>query len=415
MIKILRNPQQIVTVNSEGTDFKRGKDMNDVQIVENHSIVVENDTIKDIIPNSSVSKVKSDIELELNDKTVLPGLVECHTHTAFTGSRADEFRQKLSGVHYEDIAKAGGGINTTVTAVRDSSFEELTAVIKPRIDYFIQQGVTTLEIKSGYGLSFYDEVKLLQVINHLNELCLIDIVPTFLGAHIFPKEYKNDHDKYMSILTDELIPHIQKHDLAKFCDAFCEETAFSADNVDRLFDTAKEHGLKLKLHTEQFNRIGGLETGLKHNATSVDHLEVMKEDQYELLRNSETVAVLLPGVSLFLDYDYAPARALIDNETIVALATDYNPGSSNIAELNLIMSLASIKMKMTIEETISSVTINAAKALDMGRIIGSIEIGKKADFAVFDIEDYSEIVYQVGKNLLCQTIKNGEVIFNKSE
>jgi imidazolonepropionase len=413
MTKIFRNTSQIVTVNSDGSDHKRGNEMNDIDVLENHSIIVENDIIKDIVPNSSKSDNQYDVEIDLSDKIVLPGLIECHTHTAFAGSRAEEFRQKLSGVHYEEITKAGGGINTTVTAVRESSYEELIELIKPRIHYFISQGVTTLEIKSGYGLSFYDEVKLLQVINYLDELFAIDIVPTFLGAHIFPREYKNDHEKYMSILTDELIPHIQKHNLAQFCDAFCEETAFSSEDVDRLFSAASDHGLKLKLHTEQFNRIGGLETALKHKAVSVDHLEVMQDDQYELLRSTETTAVLLPGVSLFLDYDYAPARALIDNNAIVALATDYNPGSSNIAELNLIMSLAAIKMKMTIEETISAVTINAAKALDKGFFIGSIEIGKKADFAVFEVKDYSEIVYQVGKNLLCQTIKNGEVIFNK--
>ncbi len=413
MIKILRNPYQLVTVNADGKDHKRGRLMNEINVLENHSIIIENDEIKDIIADTRKIKGQVDVEIDLSGKIVLPGLIECHTHSAFAGSRADEFRQKLSGIHYEEIAKAGGGISTTVTAVRESSFEQLSDLIRPRIDYFIQQGVTTLEIKSGYGLSFYDEVKLLQVINHLNGLYKIDIVPTFLGAHIVPREYRNDKEKYMSILTDELIPHIRKNKLALFCDAFCEETAFSAEDVDRLFGTAADHGLKLKLHTEQFNRIGGLETAIKHKATSVDHLEVMAEDQYSLLSDSDTTAVLLPGVSLFLDYDYAPARALIDNNAIVAIATDYNPGSSNIAELNLIMSLAAIRMKMTIEETISAITINAAKALDMGKSVGSIEIGKKADFAVFDADDYSDIVYQVGKNLACQTIKGGEIIFNK--
>ena len=411
MKTLIYNPAAIVTVNTSGKNFKRGKELSDISCLHDHSIIIEDDTIQDLIPTVSADKSKFDKIIDVNQKTILPGLVECHTHTAFAGSRADEFRQKLSGVGYEEIAKKGGGINTTVEAVRSSSFEELVNIIKPRIENFIAQGITTLEIKSGYGLNFENERKLLQVIHFLNEIYPIDIVPTFLGAHTFPPEYKNDHPSYVNEIINKMIPHFAEQKLAEFCDGFCEATAFSANEIDEIFSSAEKHGLKLKLHTEQFISIGGLDVALKHNAVSVDHLEVIKEEDIPKLGKADTVAVLLPGVSFFLNYTYAPARKLIEQNAIVALATDYNPGSSHISSLSLIMSLAALKMNMTIEETICAVTINSAKALCREKNIGSIEIGKKADFAVFYTSDYSDIIYSVGSNLNCMTIKDGEVIY----
>ena len=413
MKTLFSNASQIITVNTNGKNYKSGKDMNDVGIVSGHSLLVENGIIIDILPgNKKLPKV--DKIVDIVGKVVLPGLVECHTHSTFAGSRSNEFRDKLRGISYEEITKAGGGINSTVKAVREATFDDLVKLTQSRIDYFITQGITTLEIKSGYGLSFYDEIKLLQVIDQLNKTNKIDIISTFLGAHTFPNEYGKDHQKYNEIIIKEMIPYIGKNKLAEFCDAFCEKTAFSAYEVDRIFTEASANGLKLKLHTEQFNNIGGIETALFHHACSVDHLEVLRDSDIEKLAESDTVSVLLPGVSFFLNYNYAPARKLIDSGAIVALATDYNPGSSNICNLNLIMSLAALKMGMTIEETVSSVTINAAKALDKHQSVGSIEIGKKADFSIFDIDDYSEIVYQVGKNLNFMTVKEGEVIYSNS-
>ena len=411
MKTLLFNPAQIVTVNSFGKNFKRGVELSDIAVVHEHSVVIEDDTIKDVVPNQSVSKNNFDQTIDLKNKVVLPGLVECHTHTAFAGSRADEFRQKLAGIGYEEIAIKGGGINTTVEAVRRASFEEIIAIVKPRIENFISQGITSLEIKSGYGLDFENERKLLQVINFLNEIYPIDIVPTFLGAHTYPREFKENHQSYIDEINNKMIPHFAEQKLAQFCDGFCEATAFSSDELDKIFTTAKTNGLKLKLHTEQFNSIGGLDVALKHKAVSVDHLEVLKPEDISKLSNSDTVAVLLPGVSFFLNYQYAPARELINQNAIVALATDFNPGSSHISSLSLIMSLAALKMKMTIEETISAVTINAAKALCREKSVGSIEIGKKADFSIFNTNDYSDIVYSIGQNLNCMTIKNGKVIY----
>ncbi len=414
MITLLKNPKQIVTINSYGKNHKRGLEMNDIGLLEKHSLLIENGRIKKIIKNSSIARSNYDNEIDLTNKIILPGIVECHTHTVFAGSRSEEFKLKLQGIDYEEIAKRGGGITNTMRAVRKSSFDELIEIVKPRIDYFVSQGITTLEIKSGYGLSFYDEIKLLQVIKELNKIYAIDIIPTFLGAHTFPPEYKNDNDKYIEMITTELIPYINENKLAYFCDVFCESTAFSSEQTETIFKVAANNGLKLKLHTEQFNSIGGLETALKMNATSADHLEVLKEEQIELFGKSETTAVLLPGVSFFLDYDYAPARKLIDANAIVALATDYNPGSSHIANFQVIMSLAALKMKMTIEEILTAVTLNAAHALDLSNKIGSIEVGKNADFSIFDATDYSELVYNIGKNLNVITIKNGEIIYKQN-
>lgn len=411
MKKLIYNPAQILTINTEGKNLKRGKEQSEIGLLENHSIEIENGLIKSFVKSSSVKKEMYEEVIDVSNKTVLPGLVECHTHTVFAGSRADEFRMKLEGVDYEEIARKGGGIISTVKAVRQSTFDELVEAAKPRIEYFISQGITTLEIKSGYGLSFLDEIKLLQVIQHLNKIYPVDIVGTFLGAHTFPPEYKKDREKYIEIICDEMIPYVAKNKLAEFCDAFCESTAFSAKEVDKIFNAASKHKLKLKLHTEQFNNIGGLEVAINHKAASVDHLEVLKINQIELLKKSKIISVLLPGVSFFLNYDYAPARELIVNKIPIALATDYNPGSSHIANLNFIMSLAALKMKLSIEEVITSVTINSAAALNRAKEIGSLEIGKKADFAVFDTNNYADIVYQVGKNICCMTIKDGNVIY----
>ena len=411
MIKLLVNSAQIVTCNTDKKNFKRGKELQELEVLSDHFIAIENGIIKDILPDINLAKYQSAEKLDVKGKIILPGLVECHTHTAFSGSRAIEFRDKIAGKSYEEIATAGGGILSTVNSVRNSSITELVGLMIPRVKEFIAQGVTTLEIKSGYGLDFENEIKLLHAIKIVNEMLPIEIVSTFLGAHTFPAEFKENHNGYVNLINEKMIPHISKNNLAEFCDGFCEKTAFSSEEIDQIFSTAKANGLKLKLHTEQFNNIGGLEVALKHNAVSVDHLEVLRSEDYKKFSNSDIVAVLLPGVSFFLDYQFAPARKLIENDAIIALATDYNPGSSHILNLHLIMSFAAIKLKMKIEEIINAVTINAAKALSRESSIGSIEIGKKADFAVFNSSEYSDIIYNVGKNLVTHTIKDGNIIY----
>ncbi len=412
MKKIFTNAQQIITVNTEGKNYKRGNALSDLHPLNEHSILVDGGKILDFIPNQSLHKISGYQEINLNGKIILPGLIECHTHSVFSGSRANEFKDKLNGKSYEDIAKSGGGINYTVESVRKTSFNELLNLAKPRIEYFISQGITTIEIKSGYGLDFNNEIKILEVIKALNDFYPVDIIPTFLGAHTLPKEFSNRRIEYISLVTAQMIPYIAKNKLAEFCDCFCESTAFSADETEEIFSAASKYGLKLKLHTDQFNSIGGINAAVKHKAVSVDHLEAIKPEDISKIAGSDSVCVLLPGSSFFLNREYAPARKLIESNAIIAISTDFNPGSSNIADLNLIMSIAAINMGMTIEEVISSVTINSAKALNRNNEVGSLEINKNADFAIFNAGDYSDIVYSTGKNLNAMTVKNGNIIYN---
>jgi imidazolonepropionase len=413
-MKLLYGSNQILTCETNSKNFKVGKELNNVGLLSSHSVIIEDGIIKDLIPNQSIKNFLDYDLIDVSGKTILPGLVECHTHLAFAGNRSDEFKMKLEGVTYEEIAAKGGGILNTVSSVRSSSVVDLFNLMKSRVEEFISQGVTCIEIKSGYGLDFENEMKLLHAIKLIDEFYPIEIISTFLGAHTYPIEFKENHKTYIDEITNKMLPHISKNKLAEFCDAFCESTAFSADEVDFIFSVAKQTGIETRLHTEQFNIIGGIDVALKHNSLSVDHLEVIDENGISKLSGKNIVSVLFPGVSFFLNHNYAPARKLIDSDCIVALSSDYNPGSSNILNLHLVMQIAALKMKMSAEEIINSVTINAAKALKRNDQLGSIEIGKKADFAVFDTDNYSDIFYNVGRNLNCMTIKNGDIIFNRN-
>ncbi len=413
MITLIKNASQIFTIDTKGKNLKRGKNLTDVFPLTDFSIVIENGLIKDFIPCNST--LKADETIDAKNCIVLPGLVECHTHSAFAGSRSNEYLMRLNGATYEEIANAGGGIISTMKAVRDSSFDDLIYLLRPRINYFISQGVTTLEIKSGYGLSFYDEIKLLQVINYLKKNSAINIVPTFLGAHTYPPEYKNDHKSYLEMIINQLLPYIKKNNLADTVDSFLETSAFHPNEVDLIFSTAKKLGFNLRLHTDQFNSIGGIDLAIKHKINSVDHLEVINDEDIEKISNSKIASVLLPGVSFFLDYQYAPANKLISKNSIVALSTDFNPGSSHIPNIQFIMQLAALKMKMNIEEIISAVTINSAYALGLSDKIGSIEIGKEASFSIFKAKEISDLIYNIGYNLNKFTISKGKIIYTNSE
>ena len=413
MLKRFANASQILTVDSFGSGRKKGQAASVLNILSGHDIIVENGLVKDFIPfHSPLTTAHRTVDVK--GKVITPGFVECHTHSLFAGDRSAEYRMKLEGKSYEDIAAMGGGIVSSVRAVRETPESDLLTLLLKRVDNFISQGVTSLEIKSGYGLSYDAELKMLRVIKKAASLRNINIIPCFLGAHTVPIEYKQDRKKYLSILINELLPVIKAENLSNRCDAFCESSAFSPDEVEQLFIVAKSLGYNLTLHTEQFNNIGGIELALQMDALSVDHLEVLKDEQIKLFGDSQTVAVLLPGVSYTLDYSFAPARKLIDSGATVALATDYNPGTSNINSIFLIMSLAARKLKMTFEEIISAYTINSAAALGISNETGSLEPGKSADFAILDISNYEQIIYNTVQNFNQMTVKSGKIIYNKS-
>ncbi|MCE1187804.1 MAG: imidazolonepropionase [Ignavibacteria bacterium] len=411
MKKALYNASQIVTVSTQGNHVKRGSAMQDIGVLTGYSIIIEDEQILAVVPNEDLANYQIDDIIDVTGMTILPGLIDCHTHTVFAGSRANEFDLKLKGATYEEIAAAGGGIKNTTTATREAKPEQLLTLAMQRIQHFISLGITSLEIKSGYGLDFMSELKIMAVIDLFRRFAPIDIYSSFLGAHIVPAEYKERRSEYIAMLCEQLLPEIQKAGLANYCDVFCEESAFSAAESEYILTKAREAGLYPRMHTEQFHRIGGLETALKLHALSVDHLEVMAPEQITALANSDTVAVVLPGVSFFLKYSYAPARNIIDAGGIVAIATDFNPGSCHIPNLHLVMSLAALHMKLTMEEIISAVTINAAKALGISEKVGSIETGKLADFAIFNTDNYKNIIYTLGMNLNVMTMKKGKFIY----
>jgi imidazolonepropionase len=309
---------------------------------------------------------------------------------------------------YEEIAKAGGGISSTVKNVRKESKDVLIKLAEKRLKNFIKYGTTTLEAKSGYGLDFKNEIKMLEVINELNEKNKynIDILPTFLGAHSVPKEITKN--EYIDLICYQLIPYIAKNKLAKFQDVFCEKNYFDAKETERILSTGAKFGLIPKLHSDQFNSIGGVDVAIKLNAISIDHLEVLKSNDIKKLKNKNIIATLLPGASYFLDVPYQPARELINNNVPVALATDFNPGSCMTENLQIIMSLASLKLKMSAEEIINAVTINAAYALFMQNKIGSIEKGKQADVLIFDFPSYKDLIYHFAVNQIENVFKKGK-------
>lgn len=410
---LLYNPREMALIASNKKKFKRGKEMSDAEIVANKSVVIEDGIIKEIIDSKEVDFNNYDKVINCENKLLAPAFVESHTHLAFLGSRANEFKMKIEGATYEQIAEAGGGIISTVKKVRQSSIRELIESMERKILRMIANGVGTIEIKSGYGLDYENEEKLLRAIDYFKKNSPIDIKSTLLAAHTFPPEYKNDKEKYVKLIKEKMLPDFVAKNLIDFCDGFCEKTAFSPEQIDSIFESAQQLGINLKLHTEQFNQIGGLKIAINRKATSVDHLEVIKESDIEFAASSDTVLNILPGVSFYLNYDYAPARKLIEAGGIVSLATDYNPGSSPIIDINFIGSLACLKLKMKVEEVLVALTLNAAAALDMSDKIGSIEVGKQADFAVFEAESFADLFYNVGINQNIMTIKKGKIIYQK--
>ena len=409
---LISNIKQLVTVDSGGRPIKSGRSMRDIGVLENASVLVENGIIS-WIGNASdfTNTLEPDAEvLDGSPYVALPGFVDSHTHALFGGSRENEFALRSEGKTYQEIVSQGGGILSTVNATRSATKKELKKSASWRLDAMMKHGTTTVEIKSGYGLSEDSEIKMLEAITELADEHYATIRTTFLGAHAFPPEFRDHHTDYIDLLCDRLLPYISKRKLAQFCDVFCEVGYFSLDESRRILTKAQSYGLALKLHSDEFNSIGGTQLAAALQAVSVDHLEHISDDAIGHLKQGKTVAVLLPGVSFFLKNPYAPARKLIDAGIPVAIASDFNPGSCMSFSMPLMMTIACTQMSMTPEEAITATTLNGAAALGLSDQVGSIEVGKRADIILYEIPNYRYLAYHFGVNLVAKVIKNGIIL-----
>lgn len=352
--------------------------------------------------------------IDATGKVVMPGMIDAHTHLVFGGSRENEFEQRIEGLTYLEIAARGGGILSTVEATRKASFEELFILGKRRLDRFLSNGVTTLEAKSGYGLSVEDELKILRVSKALNLEHPVEIVPTFLGAHTLPKEFREERQTYVDLVIQMMIPQVAEEGLAEFCDVFCEEKAFTLEESKKILEAGKQFGLKPKIHADQLSPGGGAELAAEVGATSADHLEYVSSKGIELMAERGVVAVLLPGATFFLTMKkYPPAREMIEKGVRVALSTDLNPGSSMTESLPLMMTMGCLLYRMTPKEVIQAVTLNAARSIGREHEIGSLEPGKKADLLILDIPNYKYLPYHFGVNHTECVIKRGEIVYER--
>ncbi|MEW6060313.1 MAG: imidazolonepropionase [Bacteroidota bacterium] len=407
---LIKNIGQLVTVASHGKRVKSGSEMRSVEVLTNASLLIENGIVVTIGNNGEVTAPEEYDSIDAGNRTVLPGFVDSHTHTVFAGSREHEFALRAEGKSYQEIAEGGGGILSTVRATREASKKELYHLAERRLNDMMRYGTTTVEIKSGYGLSPEAEIKILEVIHDLKRDHYVTIVPTFLGAHAFPPEFKDNKQGYVDRICDYMMPYIAEKKLATFVDVFCEKGYFDLHVTEQIILEAKRLGLIPKLHADQLNAFGAVELGAKHNAISVDHLEKTNDEGIAALKNSNTIATVLPGCSLFLNHPYAPARKIIDAGIPLAIATDFNPGTQMCYSMQMMLTLACTQMKMTPEEAITAATLNGAAALGLSDEIGSIEIGKQADVVIYDVQDYRYIPYHYGVNHVWKVIKNGVVL-----
>lgn len=412
---IIKNASQLVTCS--GYKAKKGKEMNQLKVIENGAVVIEEGIIKWVgtTPNIPRQYRKVAQEIDACNKTVLPGFVDSHTHFLFGGYREEEYCWRLAGYNYMDIMKKGGGIVNTVYHTKEATVESLIKVGIKRLNSMLAFGVTTVEGKSGYGLDYETEIKQLEVMKKLNKRHKIDVVSTFLGAHALPIEYKEKEDEFIDYMINEVLPDVADKKLAEFCDVFCEQGVFSIEQSERMLVKAREQGLKLKIHADEIVNIGGAELAAKLKATSADHLLMASDDGIRKMATSNVVATLLPGTAFSLKEKYARARYMIDNNLAVALATDFNPGSCFTESIPLIIALATLYMNMTIEETITALTINGAAAIDKADQIGSIDINKKGDIVIHEFPSYKFIPYHIGVSTVETVIKDGKVIYDKED
>lgn len=409
------NANQILTMSGNSNKPVQGKDMSNLNIIQNGGILIKDDTIimvgkKEEIIESYKDIIQTANHIDASGKIITPGLIDSHTHLVHGGSREDDFEMRLDGNSREEIILSGGGVHSTVQATREMSSEKLYKKAKRRLDQFLEQGVTTIEAKSGYGLNLMDEIKLLEVANSLNKNHPIDIISTFLGAHGVPVE--KETDDYIESLITEIIPEISKRNLATFNDVACKRGIFNVKQSRKILEAGKNYGLIPKIHADEEESYGGAELAAEVNAVTADHLFKPSQKGISDMKSSGVIAVLLPGTGMFLKKKPANARYLIDNGLSVALATDFNPGTSPTVSLPLIMNLGCFLMNMTPEEVLTSTTINAAHAIGQSKNIGSIESGKKADLTIFSVPNYLFLTYEYGINHVDKVFKSGIQVVN---
>ncbi len=411
MTTLIINIKELLQVENSPKEMVCGKEMKILPVLKNAFILIENDVINDFGEMKDLSNLIADKIIDATGRIVHPSWCDSHTHIVYAGNREQEFVDRINGLTYEEIANNGGGILNSAKLLQTTSEEELYNQSSVRIEEVIKLGTGAVEIKSGYGLTLEAELKMLRVIKKLNKNYPITIKATFLGAHALPLEFKNNKSGYLDIVINEILPLVAKENLAEFIDIFCETGYFSVEDTERLLKAGSKHGLIPKIHVNQFTAIGGVQAGVKYKALSVDHLEEMRDEDIEALKNAKTMPVALPSCSFFLSIPYTPARKIIDAGLPLALATDYNPGSTPSGNMNFVVSTACIKMKMTPEEAINAATINGAYAMGLEKTHGSICIGKKANLIITEqIPSYNFIPYSFGNNKTYQVIIEGKVI-----
>ena len=404
---IVKNAYQVLTFGGP-RGARTGRDMSDPVIVEDGAVAAKDGRIAFVGATADLN-INADEVIDARGKVVMPGFIDSHTHLVFAGSRENEFAMRLAGETYMDIARKGGGIKSTVKSTREASMDELFLLGKARLDEILKWGTTTVEVKSGYGLDTENEIKILETVKKLDSEHPIDLVATYLGAHDFPVEYANDRDGYVDQVISD-IPEVAERKLAKFCDVFCEKGFYSVSQSRRILEAGLEHGLSAKLHADELQSSGGAELAGELRAVSADHLLCPSEAGLLAMRNSGTVAVLLPGTSFFLNKNPAPARKMVDMGIPVAIASDYNPGSSPINHMPLVVGLACLQYGFSPAQSLAAATVNAARALSLDREVGSLEVGKRADLIVLDVRSYLEVPYWFGRDPVERVIKGGKVV-----
>jgi len=411
MTTLITNIKELLQIRDASVKKVSGSEMAILPSLKNAYLLIENDVISDFGLMENCPKINPNKTIDATGKVVLPSWCDSHTHIVYAGNREQEFVDRINGLTYEEIANRGGGILNSAQKLNATTEEEIYNQSKLRLEEVMQLGTGAVEIKSGYGLTVDGELKMLRVIKKLSENYPIKIKATFLGAHAFPTEYKENHSAYIDLLINEMLPKIATENLAEYIDVFCETGYFSVAETERILAAGNQYGLIPKIHVNQFNAIGGIAAGVQKNALSVDHLEIVTDDDIAVLKNTTTMPVALPSCSYFLSIPYTPARKMLDAGLPLALATDFNPGSTPSGNMNFVVATACIKMKMTPEEAINAATLNGAFAMGISDSHGSITVGKKANVIITKpITSYYQLPYAFGSNLIDMVLLEGKEI-----